>query len=291
MSDIRFAILNGNGMKLDGGSMFGNAPKALWSSWMRADDRNMIDIASKSLLIQTPNLNILFETGAGAYLSPEMKHRFQIGESRHVLLDGLAAHGLDHKEISHVILSHLHFDHAGGLLAPWQEGRDGLELLFPNARFILGEKNFHRALAPHFRDRASFIPGLASMLEASGRLELKNAGDCLGLDGVEIEFSESQGHTPGMLVSWIRAEGKNLVFTGDLIPAHPWVNLPITMGYDRFPEALIDEKKVLLERAMEANALLIYPHDPLCAASYLEYDSRKKRIKPAGQLQALDPAV
>jgi len=271
--------------------MFGNAPKALWSSWMPADDRNMIEIASKCLLIQTPNYNILFETGAGAYLSPHMKQRFQIRESRHVLLDALADQGLNHKEISHVILSHLHFDHAGGLLAPWEESRDELELLFPKASFLVGEGNFRRALAPHSRDLASFIPGLADMLERSGRLNLQNAGDCLNLDGVEIEFTESQGHTPGMLVSWIRAKGEILVFTGDLIPAHPWVNLPITMGYDRFPEGLIDEKKALLDRAMETGALLIYPHDPLCAASYLEYDSVKDKIKPARQVKELKTAV
>ncbi len=278
-------------MKLDGGSMFGNAPKALWSSWMPADDRNMIDIASKCLLIQTPDHTLLFETGAGAYLSPDMKQRFQIRESGHVLLDALKARGLGHEEISHVILSHLHFDHAGGLLAPWEEGKEGLELLFPNACFLVGERNFRRALDPHSRDRASFIPGLAAMLEGSGRLKLHNAGDCLSLDGVEIEFSESQGHTPGMLISWIRAKGKTLVFTGDLIPAHPWVNLPITMGYDRFPEGLIDEKKALLDRAMETGALLIYPHDPRCAASYLEYDAVKNRIRPAGQITELKAAV
>jgi len=291
MSEITFTVLRGNGMKLDGGSMFGNAPKALWSGWMPADDRNMIEIASKCLLIRTPGHNILFETGAGAYLSPEMKQRFQVKDSGHVLLDALADQGLDHKDISHVILSHLHFDHAGGLLAPWDKDRDGLELLFPNAIFLVGEANFKRALAPHSRDRASFIPGLADMLETSGRLRLQNEGDCLSLDGVDIEFRESQGHTPGMLVSWIRAKGKTVVFTGDLIPAYHWVNLPITMGYDRFPEGLIDEKERFLEQAMEANAMLVYPHDPRYAASFLEYNPVKNRIKPVGPVRELKMAV
>ncbi|WDP88179.1 MAG: MBL fold metallo-hydrolase [Desulfobacter sp.] len=278
-------------MKLDGGSMFGNAPKALWAQWMPADDRNMIEIASKCLLVQTSKENILFETGAGAYLSPKMRQRFQIRESRHVLLESLADHGLDHREISHVILSHLHFDHAGGLLAKWEQGRDDLELLFPNAAYIVGEKNFFRACTPHSRDRASFIPGLAAMLEGSGRLSLKKEGDRLCLDPVEISFMESQGHTPGMLVSWIRAKDKTLVFTGDLIPAHPWVNLPITMGYDRFPEGLIDEKQQLLDRALKTNALLVYPHDPLCAASYLAKDPERQRVKPANPFSELSMVV
>ncbi len=291
MSEIEFTVLKGNGMKLDGGSMFGNAPKALWGRWMPADDRNMIDIASQCLLVRTPELNILFETGAGAYLSPEMKQRFQIRDAGHMLLASLAQQGLGHEDITHVVLSHLHFDHAGGLLAEWEEGRSMPELLFPNARFILGEENFKRSASPHFRDRASFIPGLADLLEESNRLDLKRDGDRICLDGLEIEFTESHGHTPGMLVSWIRTKDTTLVFAADLIPAHPWVNLPITMGYDRFPEGLIDEKKQLLEKALEAGALMIYPHDPVCAASYLELDGKTSRIKPGKRMAELTMVV
>ncbi|MEH0019802.1 MAG: MBL fold metallo-hydrolase [Desulfobacter sp.] len=286
-SEFEFTVLDGNGMKLDGGSMFGNAPKALWERWMPADERNMIDIASRCLLVRTPGSNILFETGAGAYLSPDMRQRFQIREAGHKLLSSLAEHGLAHGDITHVILSHLHFDHAGGLLVPWEEGRETLALLFPNARYIVGEKNFKRAANPHIRDRASFIPGLTALLEQSGRLELKNHGDKLCLDGLEIRFTESHGHTPGMLVSWIRTKTHTLVFTGDLIPAHPWVNLPITMGYDRFPEGLVDEKEQFLEQALEAKALLVYPHDPVCAASGLEMDGNTGRIKVSEKMAAL----
>ncbi|MCG8633351.1 MAG: MBL fold metallo-hydrolase [Desulfobacterales bacterium] len=291
MPEIEIAVLKGNGMKLDGGSMFGNAPKALWGGWMPADDRNMIDIASQCLLVKTPESRVLFETGAGAYLSPEMKQRFQIRDEGHMLLASLENHGLGHEDITHVVLSHLHFDHAGGLLAEWEEGREHPELLFPNARFIIGRENFKRSAEPHFRDRASFIPGLAGLLERSGRLDLVRDGDRLDLDGANIEFTESNGHTPGMLVSWIRAKDATLVFTGDLIPASPWVNLPITMGYDRFPEGLIDEKKQLLEKALEAGALMIYPHDPVCAASYLELDGRTSRIKPGKKMAELTMVV
>ncbi len=277
-------------MKLDGGSMFGNAPKALWASWMPADDNNMIEIASNCLLVRTHRHNILFETGAGAYLSPDMKNRFRISNSGHVLLDSLSEQGLSHEDISHVILSHLHFDHAGGLLAPWKP-EENLSLLFNNAEFIVGKANFDRALTPHARDRASFIPGLARMLGDTGRLVLKKGGDRVAIGDIEIEFSESHGHTPGMLVSWIRAGDRTLVYTGDLIPAHPWVNLPITMGYDRFAEGLIDEKKELLGRALAEDALLVFPHDPKCAAAFLEEDPLKKKVVPSDMLLELKMAV
>lgn len=289
MARIRFTSLKGNSMKLDGGAMFGNAPKALWTRWMQADQKNMIRIDTRSLLVRTPDHTLLFETGAGAYLPPDMKKRFQFQEDRHVLLDSLAAQGLSHEDITHVILSHLHFDHAGGLLAAWTPERKQKALLFPNAVFITGREQFDRARSPHARDRASYIPELPELLEKSGRLLLKTDKDRLALCGLTVEFSVSHGHTPGMLVSWIRANGRTLVFTGDLIPARPWVSQAITMGYDRFPEGLVDEKKSFLKTALAEEALLVFPHDP--SASGLAIDDKNGRIAAALSLPDLDMTV
>ncbi len=265
-------------MRLDGGAMFGNAPKDLWGRWMAADDRNMIDIASNCLLVRSPDACLLFETGTGAFLSPEMKHRFGVVGEDHVLLSSLEKEGLGHEDITHVILSHLHFDHSGGLLTAHDPDRKPA-LLFPNARYIAGRANVERSGSPHIRDRASFIPGLAKLLEQSGRLDLKEDGDLLGLDGVEVEFFESHGHTPGMLISFIRAAGINLVFAGDLAAGHHWVDLPITMGYDRYPELLVNEKHEMLKRAMDLDAWLVYPHGEY-PASKLALDEKKKRFVP-----------
>lgn len=277
---IRLTSLCGNFMKLDGGSMFGNAPKALWQRWMPADNLNMIDIGSRSLLIETEEYKILFETGPGAYLSPDMKKRFSVLDDDHILLQSLKQHGLDHKDITHVILSHLHFDHAGGLLEEWHKQDQSLELLFPNAQYITGKSNFERSSSPHIRDRASFILGLDSLLEKSGRLVLKKGGDTLKFGDINIEFIESNGHTPGMLLSDIKAGDLSIVFVGDLMPGLLWVNLPITMGYDRNSENLIDEKSRLLERAYNNKAFLFFTHDPLYAVSKLGFDEKKKRYVP-----------
>src|SRR5690606_13381695 len=163
--------LLGNSQKLDGGAMFGNAPKALWQRWMPADEHNRIDLGCRALLVREPGRNILIETGIGAFFSPELKARFGVQEDRHVLLDSLAAEGLSDADIDLVILTHLHFDHAGGLLAAWEEGQPA-RLLFPHARFLVGRRQWQRARNPHPRDRASYIPELLDLLEASGRLEL-----------------------------------------------------------------------------------------------------------------------
>src|SRR3990167_8017275 len=94
--------LTGNSQKLDGGAMFGNAPKDLWQRWMTPDEQNRIDLGCRALLV---------ETGIGAFFSPELKERFGVQEDRHVLLDSLAERGLSDADIDIVVLTHLHFDH------------------------------------------------------------------------------------------------------------------------------------------------------------------------------------
>ena len=290
-SHFRFTALKGNSMKLDGGAMFGNAAKTQWNRWVPSDDSNMIPIGSRALLIETGHYNILFETGTGAYLSPDMKERFRITEAGHVLLASLESAGLSHEDITHVILSHLHFDHAGGLLTQWEQGR-GPELLFPNAEFYVGKENFDRSCRPHLRDKASFIPGLSRLLEETGRLIFINDKDGLNIDEVGIEFIESRGHTPGMMLSCVRTPGQTLFFAGDIAPGHAWIHLPITMGYDRFPECLIDEKILFFQRVLEENAWVFYTHDPVYAASKLSYDKALNKYAAMDlirDLNALNP--
>lgn len=277
---IRIRSLKGNSMKLDGGAMFGNAPKAVWAKWMKPDDQNRIDIGSRALCIVTQAYAILFETGAGAYLSPDMKERFQILQDHHVLLDSLCRTGLNPEDITHIVLSHLHFDHAGGLLKAWEYGQESLQLVFPNAQIICGEKNYHRSCHPHLRDRASFIPELCHLLEKSGRLRLVSGTQVLTLGDVSIEFIESNGHTPGMVLSRITIQNTCIYFLGDVAPGHAWVNLPITMGYDRNPEQIIDEKELIFKRILEEDAWLFYTHDNGYAASKIAYDADRKRFVP-----------
>jgi glyoxylase-like metal-dependent hydrolase (beta-lactamase superfamily II) len=147
--------LLGNSQKLDGGAMFGNAPKALWQRWMQPDDENRIDLGCRALLVQEDDRNILVETGIGAFFPPDMKDRFGVQEQRHVLLDSLQALGLGHADIDVVVLTHLHFDHAGGLLSAWQEGQPA-QLLFPKARFIVGECQWKRALGNSWKPVAGW---------------------------------------------------------------------------------------------------------------------------------------
>ncbi|MBP6596406.1 MAG: MBL fold metallo-hydrolase [Arenimonas sp.] len=272
----------GNSQRLDGGAMFGNAPRAMWSKWLPPDEENRVPLSCRALLASPVNgKTVLFEAGIGAFFEPRMRERFGVMEAGHVLLDSLAAAGFSHEDIDVVVLSHLHFDHAGGLLAAWQEGASP-SLLFPNATFVVGAEHWERARQPHPRDRASFIPELAPLLEASGRLELVHGEHSRAL-GAAVRFHYSQGHTPGLMLAEIvgamDAQGHShggLVFCADLIPGRSWVHVPITMGYDRFPEMLIDEKRAFLDDKLARNVHLFFTHDPGCALAQVTQDAKGK---------------
>jgi glyoxylase-like metal-dependent hydrolase (beta-lactamase superfamily II) len=153
-------------------------------------------------------------------------------------------------------------------------GRD--RLLFPRARYIVGRDAFLRAKVPHLRDRASFIPGLAEKIEASGRLTLVDGPAVADLFPERLSFRMTHGHTPGHLHAVWRGDRQTVLFCGDLIPGLPWVHAPVTMGYDRFPERLIEEKLALFERAVPERWLLFFTHDTRVAAAEVRIDDEGK---------------
>jgi glyoxylase-like metal-dependent hydrolase (beta-lactamase superfamily II) len=263
----------GNSQRLDGGAMFGNAPRAVWERWIPPDERHRIPLACRCLLVQDGGKNVLLETGIGAFFEPKLRDRYGVVEERHVLVDSLAAAGLQPADIDVVVFSHLHFDHAGGALTAFVPG-ESPRLLFPRARFVVGAEAWARAQAPHARDRASFVPPLNALLAASGRLEVVDGEGAAAL-GDGYRFHRSSGHTPGLLLTEVETAHGPVVFAADLIPGRAWVHLPITMGYDRYPELLIDEKARLLSDLVARGGWLFFTHDPEIALSKVALEGSK----------------
>jgi glyoxylase-like metal-dependent hydrolase (beta-lactamase superfamily II) len=270
---IKISSVIGNSQKLDGGAMFGNAPRAMWTKWLAPDEENRVPLACRALLAEGVDggKRVLFETGIGAFFEPKLRERYGVVESNHVLLDSLAALGFSDADIDAVVISHLHFDHAGGLLAPFEEGHSP-RLLFPNATYLVGREAWERAKAPHSRDRASFIPELPALLEASGRLEIVD-GEYSKALGNDVRFDFSHGHTPGLMLAEVGGD-HGVAFCADLIPGRPWVHLPVTMGYDRYPELLIDEKQRFLDDKLARGVRLFFTHDPGCAMASVVRDAK-----------------
>ena len=254
--------------------MFGNAPKAMWERWIEPDEENRIPLACRCLVVRDGGKTILLETGIGAFFDPQKRDRYGVVEPHHVLVESLASIGVRPEDVDVVVFSHLHFDHAGGALTAFAEGTNP-QLVFPRAIYVVGAEAWQRAVSPHARDKASFIPGMTNLLAGSGRLELA-ASDRAAALGNGYRFHRSSGHTPGLLLTEVEMPNGPVLFASDLIPGRAWVHLPITMGYDRYPELLIDEKATLLTDLLSRNGRLFFTHDPKIAMGTVARDAKNK---------------
>lgn len=274
MSKVKITAVEGNKQLLDGGAMFGNAPREMWKKWLSPDELNRIPLSCRSFLIQKDRKNILLETGIGTFFDPKLKDRYGVQEDEHMLLKNLEKLGINESKIDCVILSHLHFDHAGGLMPSFNSQRK--ELHFPNAKYVVSRVAFERNKNPHFRDRASYIPDLPERLLDSGRLILVDSQTHKDVYDDFISFRFSEGHTPGQMHTVVKTPQNNYLFAGDLVPGCAWVHLPITMGYDRFAEKVIDEKQEMYEQLDLNKLILMFTHDPDYVACSVRINEKKK---------------
>jgi len=250
-------------LRLDGGSMFGVVPKVLWEKKTRADRKNRIYMAMNVLLITSPDLNVLVDTGAGSKEDAHFRRMYSLTEPG--LLQALDERGLTPEDIDLVVNTHLHFDHAGGNTDRLKDG--SIVPAFPKATYVVQRREYEDAVTAGERSKASYFPWNYVPLAESGRLQL--------LEG-EKELTKGitayplPGHTMGMQGVKITGGGKTALFLADCIPTRHHVPLPWIMAYDLHPLTTLETKKALLPVAAAEKWTLFFEHDPEVLAARLE---------------------
>lgn len=258
---------------LDGGAMFGTVPKVLWERTNPSDEQNRILLDCRCLLLESNDQKILIDTGLGAdfefkygpKLGPKFSKMYAVKDSKKSGIEkALESLSITPDQITHVILSHLHFDHTGGST---KEAGGQLVPTFKNATYYIQKQNLETALNPNLREKASYYTCNFKPLLDAGVLEVLN-GACEVLPFIKAVLTH--GHTQGQQNIWVEDEKTSLLYCADLIPTATHVKLPWVMGYDLDPLKLIEEKKERLIEAAQKNSFLFFEHDPYCAAAQVE---------------------
>ncbi|MBN1164130.1 MAG: MBL fold metallo-hydrolase [Candidatus Krumholzibacteriota bacterium] len=263
----RLKAVNTGRFRLDGGAMFGVVPKMLWQDSNPADENNRISMHMRALYAEGGGRRLIIDSGAGTKLDEKMKRNYQI-ESK-PFREVLSSQDIDPDSITDAVITHLHFDHAGGFTYYAGGGKTALSL--PEAKHYLQRKQWEAAINPNEKDRASFFPENFLPLRERERLELLD-GEREIMPGVTV--IPTQGHTPGHQVVVLDTGGHKWLYCGDLVPLASHVNLPYIMAYDHFPLQTLEEKKRLLSRAVDENWILFFEHDPEIAAARIKRNDK-----------------
>ena len=255
--------LSGGDFRLDGGTMFGPVPKSLWRKKVEAAADNTILLCNDPLLIRTPGLNILVDTGLGNKLTLKQQAVFKI-TSPWRLLPQLAALGLSRQDIDLVILTHGDFDHAGGVVMVDEQGRQ--EITFPAATHLIQEAEWSDVIAPGRRAQESYWPVNFQQLIKSGRIQFVQGSHQVC---PEVKVCLTSGHTLGHQLVEVASQGETAVHLGDLFPTHAHVNPLWVMAYDNFPLEVIACKERYLAEYRKRDAWFTFYHDPLVKACKL----------------------
>lgn len=276
---MKTSIIHPATFMLDGGAMFGIIPRPLWSKKITPDEQNRIHMSLRVMLIETKNRKILVDTGIGDYHPEKFCQQFNIKTQDSPLLTILKEQkNIEADQITDIIITHLHFDHVGGL---GHEDNDGkMQTIFKNATIHVHKDHYAYSLKPTLRDSGSFQKHyFAPLLEEyknEGRLNLVNGMDgCLIQDGDEkVEFKTSFGHTPYM----IHPIANGLIYMADLVPMAHHIHIPWVMGYDIEPGVTTEYKQSFYEYIHSQDLKMIFEHDDEHWGAKLEVNDKGRFI-------------
>ena len=265
--------LQAGGQRLDGGAMFGVVPKPLWERKIPADERNRIQLGMRCLLLEHPSGLILIDTGAGNKEDAKFKGIYGIenegADGRTSLEDALRQVGVSTEDISVVINTHLHFDHAGG--NTYRDEAGEIKLSFPNARYVVKRGEYDYAMHPNERTSASYFERNFMPIVHAHKFEFVSREKEIAR-GVRV--IPTPGHTPFHQSVLIQSGGERALYLGDMCPTSAHVPLPWIMGYDVEPLVTLETKRRIFRQAEDEKWLLIFEHDASVPWGRVEHDGR-----------------
>ena len=265
----KISVLETGDFRLDGGAMMGSVPKVLWNKTNPADNQNRIDLALRCLLLDDGENVVLIESGIGDHNSNKFMEMFKINQSKNALSNTLSDFGYSIKDITDVVLTHLHFDHAGGAVLKGDDGE--MYPKFPNATYYISESNWNAAISPSPKDRASYLKENFICLKEKGVLKIISENTTI-MDGIETYVVN--GHTHGQQLVKVSDDNDTLIFCSDLIPLKSHIKIPWIMGYDLNAELTMEEKEIFLSKAADNDWILFFYHDPRTIAVKIKKNDR-----------------
>jgi len=270
---FRMHAIQAGGQLLDGGAMFGIVPKPLWERRIAPDARNRIQLGMRCLLIEHETGPILIDTGAGNKEDPKFYDIYGVENAGTpgptCLEDGLRAVGVAPDDITLVINTHLHFDHAGGNTT--RDAGGAIRPTFPNARYVVQEGEYRYATNTNERTAGSYFNHNFVPLHDAGQFDFVT-GEREIVAGIRV--LPTPGHTPHHQSILIESGGERALFIADLAPTASHLPLPWIMGYDVEPLVTLETKRRVLTQAAAEDWLIVFEHDATTAWSPIVRDGK-----------------
>jgi len=279
---MKLFVINTGNLKLDGGAMFGVVPKVMWSKLYPCDENNLCNWSMRCLLIVEGDRKILIDCGIGDKQSEKFFSNYYLnGEDS--LDKSLGAYGYTVEDITDVILTHLHFDHAGGAVR-WNSDRTGYEVTFKNATYHTSRAQWEWATSPNNREKASFLKENILPIQENGKLRLiESEGELF--PGISVRIFN--GHTDGQVIPMIRYGDKTVVYMADLLPSAAHIPLPYVMSYDTRPLITMQEKEIFMAEAAKNGYILFFEHDIFNECATVQETEKGVRLKATHRLEEI----